>query len=410
MSFRIVSFPPTSNLVRHVTRFCQKLRQMGFMIGPDQTIDSLRAMEITGVANVTGVKEALRLVLCSSPDEQKLFDELFEVHFRSNHWSSHEPVTIEPPSEDNLLAMGRKQRLSDSASPAEKRKTPTVKSPFSQELYGIDTGIPSELDLLETKDAGSSFLTSILHRDAATRARIPVDGLNMAMEAAKLFLNRAKRETSRRLEMGMRGRQLDLRRTLRINRQGGSEIFKLAWKSPKPKPIRFVLFCDGSRSMSGFAERFLQFAYALTCCSAHVEVFLFSTHVKRVTAKLYRTNRHELQALSVQGSEWGGGTRIGESLATFIQLEGRRMLGKNTVVMIGSDGLETGSVEVLEQSMKIIHSRCASVIWLNPLLAMPGYEPTARGMQAALPYIDTFSHAHDARSYKKMAAAFRCRR
>lgn len=410
MSHCRASFQPTSSLARHVARFCQKLRHRGFLIGPEQTIESLRAMEIIGVANEVGVKEALRLVLCSSPEEQKLFDELFERHFRSNHWSSHEPISIEPPSEDNLLAMGRKQRPDDSASSAEKRKTPTVKSSLSQELYGIDTGIPSELDLLEAKVAGSSFLTSILHRDAATRARIPVDDLEMAMEAAKLLLNRAKWETSRRLGMGMRGRQLDFRRTLRMNRQGGSEIFKLAWKSPKPKPIRFVLFCDGSRSMSGFAERFLQFAYALTCCSAHVEVFLFSTHVKRVTAKLYRTKRHELQSLSVQGTEWGGGTRIGESLATFIQLEGRRMLGKTTVVMIGSDGLETGSVEVLQQSMKIIHSRSASVIWLNPLLAMPGYEPTARGMQAALPYIDTFSHAHDARSYKKMAAAFRCRR
>ncbi|MFP3388244.1 vWA domain-containing protein [Brevibacillus sp. SIMBA_040] len=402
--------PPTSSLARHVSRFCQKLRQLGFLIGPEQTIDSLRAIEIIGVANVAGVKEVLRLVLCSSPDEQKLFDELFERHFRSNHWSPHEPINIEPSSEDNLLAMGRKQKPGDSASPAEKRKSPTVNSPFSQELYGIDTGIPRETNLLEEKDAGSSFLTSILHRDAATHARIPVDDLVMAMEAAKLLLNRAKRETSRRLGMGMRGRQLDFRRTLRINRQGGSEIFKLAWKCPKPKPIRFVLFCDGSRSMSGFAERFLQFAYALTCCSSSVDVFLFSTHVRRVTAKLYRTKRHELQALSVQGAEWGGGTRIGESLATFIQLEGRRMLGKNTVVMIGSDGLETGSVEVLQQSMKIIHSRSASVIWLNPLLAMPGYEPTARGMQAALPYIDTFSHADDARAYKKMAAAFRCRR
>jgi len=35
------------------------------------------------------------------------------------------------------------------------------------------------------------------------------------------------------------------------------------------------------------------------------------------------------------------------------------------------------------------------VIWLNPLLGSPGYEPVTQGMSVALPYVDVFASAHN---------------
>ncbi|MGG4494829.1 vWA domain-containing protein [Brevibacillus reuszeri] len=407
MNIRESVQPPKNNLVEHVARFCQMLRTHGFKIGPVQTIDALRAMEIAGLSFESDVREALRLVLCSSPSEQLLFDALFAAYFCGDNLRPHAADRKQQSSEEHPLAMGRKQSPN---APSPKSQPNTVKPSRTGDVLGFDTGISQESDSTEPKDTGKSILASLLQKDMPSRARIPLEDLDKAIEAAKWLLHRAKREISRKQEAGHKGKQLDFRKTMRMNLQEGSEFFNLAWKKPRPKRIRFVLFCDGSRSMTGFAERLLQFAYALTCCSKLVEVFLFSTNLKRVTGMLYEVKRQQLRTLPVLGAEWGGGTRIGESLATFLSGEGRHMLGKNTVVMIGSDGLETGSVEILQQSMKVIHSQAASVIWLNPLLAMPGYEPIASGMQAALPYIDTFSSANDPVSFKKMAAAFTCRR
>ncbi|MGG1659928.1 vWA domain-containing protein [Brevibacillus sp. NRS-1366] len=382
------------NLVEHIALFCKFLRKRGFRIGPGQTIDALRAIEIVGVEAESQVREALRLVLCSSPWEQEHFDAIYKAFFRSTNLSALDRAMVQ---------MRLSNQTSESGPKDEKKES--QHNPIS-----CDDPVEPSLANSEPNTRGRSFLTSLLQKNAPTRAQIPVENLNETIAAARILVNRVKRQKGRKKAAGQRGGHLDFRRTMRINMPVGGEIFKLAWKSPKPQKVRFVLFCDGSRSMTGFAERFLQFAYALTCCSRYVEVFLFSTRVKRVTEKLYQTKRQGLSALSVLGAEWGGGTRIGESLETFIQQYGGRMLGRKTVVIIASDGLETGSVETMQQAMKTIYARSASVVWLNPLLAIPGYEPTARGMHTALTYIDLFSGANDPVSFKKMAAAFTCRR
>jgi uncharacterized protein with von Willebrand factor type A (vWA) domain len=38
------------------------------------------------------------------------------------------------------------------------------------------------------------------------------------------------------------------------------------------------------------------------------------------------------------------------------------------------------------------------VIWLNPLLGLPGYQPVTQGMSAALPFVDVFAPAHNLES------------
>jgi len=42
------------------------------------------------------------------------------------------------------------------------------------------------------------------------------------------------------------------------------------------------------------------------------------------------------------------------------------------------------------------------VIWLNPLLGDARYAPTARGMQAALPYVDRLAAAHNLESLERL--------
>jgi uncharacterized protein with von Willebrand factor type A (vWA) domain len=94
----------------------------------------------------------------------------------------------------------------------------------------------------------------------------------------------------------------------------------------------------------------------------------------------------------------GGGTRIGESLATFNRWHAKGVIHSRTCVMIISDGYDTGEPEVMAAEMRRLARRCKRIVWLNPMIGWEGYAPSARGMQAALPFVDLFAPAHNLRS------------
>ncbi|MDR7393521.1 MAG: VWA domain-containing protein, partial [Armatimonadota bacterium] len=162
------------------------------------------------------------------------------------------------------------------------------------------------------------------------------------------------------------------------------------------------LLCDVSGSMDVYSRFLIQFVYALQDALGRVESFVFSTSLTRVTEELRtRSLRAALDRLSQRVPNWSGGTKIGSSLRQFLDRYGG-LLDRHTVVLIVSDGWDTGEVEVLRRAMQEIRSRAARVIWLNPLLGSPGYQPLTRGMQAALPYVHVFASAHNADSLREL--------
>jgi uncharacterized protein len=111
-----------------------------------------------------------------------------------------------------------------------------------------------------------------------------------------------------------------------------------------------------------------------------------------------RSIKDALQALAREGAGWSGGTQIGESLHEFNFLHARRLLTRDTIFIILSDGWDTGEPEALAAELASIKVRVRRLIWLNPLLGMKEYQPVTRGMSAALPYIDVFAPAHNLES------------
>jgi len=107
--------------------------------------------------------------------------------------------------------------------------------------------------------------------------------------------------------------------------------------------------------------------------------------------------------LSSQNKNWSGGTRIGATLHSFVKEYSKHVLNKRSIVIILSDGWDTGNIELLEQSIKFIHARSKKVIWLNPLAGYASYRPDVAGMQAALPYIDVFASVHNIESLKQLS-------
>jgi uncharacterized protein with von Willebrand factor type A (vWA) domain len=159
--------------------------------------------------------------------------------------------------------------------------------------------------------------------------------------------------------------------------------------------------------MDLYSRFLLQFLYALQNVFGRVETFTFSTRLTRVTNYLKgRPYRQVLKRLS-DVRDWSGGTRIGESLADFNREWGASLLDRRTIVIILSDGWDTGEPELLADALLQIKRRAGRLLWLNPLLGNPAYQPLTRGMAAALPILDCFAPAHNLQSLRELAGHLR---
>jgi uncharacterized protein with von Willebrand factor type A (vWA) domain len=210
----------------------------------------------------------------------------------------------------------------------------------------------------------------------------------------------------RRTAPAANGRYPDLRRTVRRAMRSHGELLDQSWRARRVKPRRVVLLLDVSGSMAGYSRALLQFAHtAARHAAVPTEVFCFGTRLTRVTVAL--RHRQPDQALARAAEtvvDWEGGTRIGDSVRTFVREWGRRGLARGAVVVICSDGLERGDPAALAAEMEKLARLAHRIVWVNPLKGDPRYQPLAGGMAAALPHVDVFLSGHDLASLEALAA------
>ncbi len=208
----------------------------------------------------------------------------------------------------------------------------------------------------------------------------------------------------RRTKRASKGPHPDPRRALRESLARGGELITLPRRTPRRKARPLVLICDISGSMERYTSLLLRFLHALRQGRGSVETFVFGTRLTRITRQLrVRATDAALAGVAHEVIDWGGGTRIGDSLATFNRRWGRRVLGHDATVVIISDGWDRGDPSVLSAELAHLQRLSRRLIWLNPLLGLAGYEPLTRGMRAALPYIDDFLAAHNLASLQQLA-------
>ncbi len=176
------------------------------------------------------------------------------------------------------------------------------------------------------------------------------------------------------------------------------------WRERRQRPRRLVLLLDVSGSMADYSRALVMFAHAALRADRRWEAFCFGTRLTRVTRAL-RTGDHDeaLRRASAEVVDWDGGTRIGESLKRFLDDFGHGGMARGAVVVLCSDGLEVGDPVLLAEQMARLSRLAHRVVWLNPLQEDPAYEPLARGMQAALPYVDDFASGHNLASLEAVA-------
>jgi uncharacterized protein with von Willebrand factor type A (vWA) domain len=199
---------------------------------------------------------------------------------------------------------------------------------------------------------------------------------------------------SRRHRPARRGRP-DVRRTMRRALRAGGEPVHRSFVGPSTRPRRVVLLCDVSGSMEPYARALVRFLHTAVVGRGRVEAFALGTRLTRITRELSSRDPDEaLAAAARRVHDWSGGTRLGEGLREFNDRWGVRGMARGAVVVILSDGWDRGDPDVLGEQMARLARVAYRVVWVNPLKATPEYAPLARGMAAALPYVDEFVEGH----------------
>jgi uncharacterized protein with von Willebrand factor type A (vWA) domain len=183
---------------------------------------------------------------------------------------------------------------------------------------------------------------------------------------------------------------VDLRRTLRMAHRGDQRWW---WKRRVTRPRRLVVLCDISGSMEPYARALLQLLYcARRACRA--EIFTFATQLTRLTPAVHGSPAQAMRNAAALAPDWSGGTRIGAALQEFLQRFGRRGMARGAVILIISDGWETGAADTLALAMLRLSRLAHRIVWANPRTQSPRYQPLVGGMAAAWPYCDAVVSAH----------------
>jgi uncharacterized protein with von Willebrand factor type A (vWA) domain len=221
---------------------------------------------------------------------------------------------------------------------------------------------------------------------------------------ADLRLAGAPRRSRRLVRSRRRGALPDLRRTVRAALQAGGEPIQRAWREPGEKLRRLVLLLDVSGSMEPYARALVRFVHAAVAGRQKVEAFTLGTRLTRITRELNsRDPDRAMQQAAQRVADWSGGTRLGEGLRAFNDEWGVRGMARGAIVVVLSDGWDRGDPEVLSAQMERLHRVAYKVVWVNPLKVTPGYAPLARGMAAALPYVDDFVEGHSIDALEELA-------
>jgi uncharacterized protein with von Willebrand factor type A (vWA) domain len=361
-----------------LAHFGGALRQRGIGVTLSDEADGLAALTLVDLGDRGEVRRALRAALKIRQRDAAAFEELFDLLWRVCHESSN-PI-VSPPG-----------------LPVQSRPRPGKLPGGRATESGIETAAALGDELGYSADA---VLRRKSFEDYSTADLVAMERL-----LSRLILRLATRPSRRRVPVRGRG-EVDLRRSFRRAVAHGGEFLSLARQARPIEKPRLVVLCDTSGSMDPHTRFLLTFVLALrrvTRSERSTEIFAFNTTLVRLTPWI-RPGRIDLtlDRLAAQVPDWSGGTKIGQSLADFVAYYLDELVNRQTTVIILSDGLDRGDVEPLAGAMRVIQERARRVLWLNPLAGDSRYEPTARAMAAALPFVDRLLPAHNLESLERL--------
>ena len=357
---------------RMAVAFGRVLRGAGLKVPIGSVLAFVDALGVLRLDHRDDVYWAGRATLVRAPEDLVLYDRAFAVF-----WAHARSTTVEEVVEEQRITLAMDDEEGGDDGVGEPSDEPTITLRFSA------------AEVLRDKDF-SEYST---------------DELRLAQELMSRLRLAGPPRRSFRYRRAHGGRRADLRATMRASLRTGGEPMRRYWREPGPRMRRLVLLLDISGSMEPYARAMLRFVHAAVAGRQRVEAFAIGTRLTRMTKELGSRDPDEaLTRAARRVQDWSGGTRLGESLRTFNDLWGVRGMARGAIVVVLSDGWDRGDPEVLAEQMQRLQRISYHLVWVNPLKVTPGYAPLARGMAAALPYVDDFVEGHSLSAMHELAS------
>jgi len=369
----------SGTLTRNWLRFGLILRGLGFDAGPARMLPYLQALTLVDQRRREDVAAAVHAHFARRRDDFAVLDRALGAFL----------LGADPPEP--------------------RHRSPVAEPGDGDGSVSSASGEPRQLNILDDADEAEAPLALatysaaevLRHKDFAA---LSDEEMRAVRRLIQQMVTPAGRRRSRRYRRGGDER-LDLRRVLRESLRFNGEPLVFAWRRRRWKPRPVVLLCDISGSMERYTRLLLHFAYAMETASERVEAFVFATRLTRITRQLRIHNADlALDRVMATVEDWSGGTRIGESIDDFNRRFGRRFLGHGATAVVISDGWDRGDPALLAQATLRLQRSCHRLIWMNPLMGAPGFEPLTLGLRAVLPYVDDFISAHNLVSLEQLQA------
>ncbi|MFM2070317.1 MAG: hypothetical protein RLZZ623_580 [Actinomycetota bacterium] len=357
--------------------FGQVLRGLGLAVPIGSVIQFAEALGLVGLEHRDGVYWAARSTLVRRPEDLGVFDRAFAVFWEPRHQGGLDDSPEDEPMRITIAVDDDDDSDDGDADSADGDDDPTLQLRFSA------------TEVLRHKDFAA------YSDDELQQAQLLMGSLRFAGPPRRSY----------RLRPSRHGSSPDIRATVRASLSAGGEPIVRRWREPGERMRRLVLLLDVSGSMEPYARGMLRFVHAAVAGRQRVEAFALGTRLTRVTRELSsRDPDKAFELATARVLDWSGGTRLGDCLRRFNDEWGVRGMARGAIVVILSDGWDRGDPEVLAEQMQRLSRVAFRTIWVNPLKVTPGYAPLARGMAAALPYIDAFVEGHSVAAMEELAA------
>jgi uncharacterized protein with von Willebrand factor type A (vWA) domain len=357
--------PLTEGFDELFVEFAQELRSHGMLVGSDDVITFCNAVSVLDGTDVMDVYWGGRTTLVRRKENIPVYNEIFQRFFFDN--------------------------LEEEESVAKKK--------FRAQVERTEQGDSND----DTK-MGFMAASHEIFRNKAFNECTPQELLALRKMMSNIRLNPPIRRT-RRLISTNKGKKLNMRKIVRENMRAMGENREIFYtkKKERLRPVVFIL--DISGSMADYSRNLLQLAYSARSANQKVEVFCFGTRLTRVTRSLSRRNPDQaMEQAGAEAMDWEGGTRIGDAINTFLKKWGRGRVGRGSIVVICSDGLDRGDPETLAKSMEALSRIAYRVVWMNPHRGdADRYVPTSMGMIIAEPFIDEVVSGHNLKSLEEFS-------
>ncbi len=360
----------TGKLADNLTGFGRTLRRAGVPVDAARMALAQQALMLVGVGR-DDFGAALESVLISREQDRQVFRELFHAYFKNPAIAQKLLAQMLPSAEAKADPVKRRPRVSEALAPV--RAAGNAPPPREDEKIDFDAAMT-----------------------ASDRQRLHHADFNQLSASEYLLVERLARDmalplphyAARRTHPGMRGSRPHWPGAMQQAARTGGELLALPRLQRRQQPLPLLVLVDVSGSMERYARLLLAFLHAATAprhagAGLRRDVFAFGTGLTDLTPAFRLADTDAMLEVAGQAiADFAGGTRMGDSLAALRLQHARRLVGRRTVVLLISDGLDTGTPEVLERELGWLRRHSGRLLWLNPLLRFDGYAPTARGAAA----------------------------